>query len=67
MIFSHDIEEDLSFVSDKGKNIKNIKNKVSFVAIKNGKHNGIGYMFGNYKIALPNKIMLSETNGYLKN
>ena len=45
-------------VSDVSINLSNLKSKLSFVAIKNGKHNGIGYLFSNFDLYGKNEISL---------
>lgn len=57
LIYSNDIIDNLTFVGN-NKVIGNLKNKLAFVAIKNGKHDGLGYVFSNKELNLPEKIKL---------
>jgi hypothetical protein len=49
--------------------IKNFKNLISFVAIKNGEHNGIGYFVydpNKVKTPIPSMIKLTEVRGIIE-
>jgi len=61
LIYSKDIKKnDNIFSKISKKTIGNIKNHVAFVAIKNGEHNGIGYLSSNFNLNLGKKINLKE-------
>ena len=50
--------------------IKNFKNLISFVAIKNGEHNGVGYFVYDPKkinTPIPSTIQLKEVRGIIEN
>lgn len=50
--------------------IKNFKNLISFVAIKNGEHNGVGYFVYDPKkssTTIPSKIKLNQVRGIIEN
>ena len=47
--------------------VQNFKNYVSFVAIKNGEHNGIGYLASNRPLACPDQIPLAEVKELIMN
>jgi hypothetical protein len=66
LIYENDIKDDLKFI---GNNIiiTNLKDKLAFVAIKNGKHHGTGYIFSNKEMNLPNKIELKEVKNFIVN
>ena len=66
IVYSHDINSNLSFKSNMSTEIKNLRNKLSFVAIKNGEHNEKGYLFSNEKVKLDNNIELKEVYSYIK-
>ena len=67
LTYSKDIDKNLIFYSKTTKiQIKNLKKKLSFVAIKNGKHNGTGYMFSNSKLNLDHEIRLDKVYSILK-
>lgn len=71
LIYSSEIIEGDSISStDTNLKIKNFKNLISFVAIKNGEHNGIGYFVynpKNIKTTIPTKIELKEVRGIIEN
>ena len=46
--------------------LRKFKNLISFVAIKNGEHNGIGYLTSNYNLNIENEIQLEEINDIIK-
>lgn len=64
VIYANDIQGDLKFI---GNNtiITNLIDKLTFVAIKNGKHNGVGYIFSNIEMNLPKKIELKEVKNFI--
>lgn len=47
LVYDKDISDKMQISSDLGVSVSNFKKFVSFVAIKNGKHNGIGYCLTN--------------------
>lgn len=65
IVFDKNLDNNTTFI---GKNniIKNLTSKLSFVAIKNGKHHGIGYLFSNRKIEAPSEINLSAVYDIIK-
>lgn len=71
LIYSSEIKEDDSISSLKTKQvIKNFKNLISFVAIKNGEHNGIGYFIydpDKIKVSIPSRIKLKEVRSIIEN
>ncbi len=66
IIFDKDLSPDLKFSSVSGKELADLKNKLAFVAIKNGKHHGTGYVFSNQKLNLPDCFELKHLNKYIK-
>lgn len=66
VIYDDDLVEGMSFDGPKGVSMGSLKSKLAFVAIKNGKHDGIGYVFSNKPMNLPEKIKLSEVFGLIK-
>ena len=44
-----DLVEGMSFDGPDGISLASLKSKLAFVAIKNGKHDGLGYVFSNYE------------------
>ncbi len=66
LVYSKDIDNDIEFISDKGPTISNLKKKLAFVAIKNGKHDGNGFLFSNKETQLSRDIHLSEVYQYIK-
>jgi hypothetical protein len=66
IIYADDIKGDLIFLGN-NKSILNLKNKLAFVAIKNGKHDGRGYVFSNKELNLPKTIELKSLYNVIKN
>ena len=50
----------LPFLVKYGININNLKDELAFVAIKNGKHNGLGYIFSNFKLGINDNLRLDK-------
>jgi hypothetical protein len=66
VIYDDDIVEGMSFDGPEGVSIESLKSKLAFVAIKNGKHDGLGYIFSNMPMDLPQEIKLTEVYDFLK-
>ena len=69
LVYPNDISENDSIYS-KGSNFKldNFKSHLAFVAIKNGEHNGIGYLTSNFNLQISdNKIYLKDLKDLVKN
>jgi hypothetical protein len=66
IIYDDDLIEGLSFVGPNSITVDSVKSKLAFVAIKNGKHDGIGYVFSNKPMHLPEKIKLTEVYDFVK-
>ena len=66
IVYSHDISDNLNF-SGNNKIIKNLKNKLAFVAIKNGKHDGLGYVFSNRELNCPKNLKLKDLHDIIIN
>ena len=71
LIYSMEIFNNDSIISkNDGKELKNFKKYVSFVAIKNGEHNGLGYFIYDPKYnkkRLPKKIELRKLREIIEN
>ena len=71
LVYSSEISEDDSISSlDTNLTITNFKNLISFVAIKNGEHNGTGYFAYDpekIQVSIPSKIKLTEVRGIIEN
>ena len=67
LTYSDDIKENDSIYS-KETNLKleKFRSFLSFVAIKNGEHNGIGYVTSNIDLKLEDKIELTSLNSLIK-
>ena len=67
LIYPNDIHENDSIYSNES-NIKleKFKSYVSFVAIKNGEHNGIGYVTSNFDLNIESRIKLTELKSIIK-
>jgi hypothetical protein len=68
LVYSNNIEDNDSIYS-KASNLKleNFKSYLAFVAIKNGEHNGIGYVTSNFDLNLENRIKLTSLKLIIKN
>ena len=67
LVYSNDLEDNDSIYS-KESNLKleNFKSYIAFVAIKNGEHNGIGYVTSNFNLELENQINLIDLKSIIK-
>ena len=67
LVYPNDIEDNDSIYS-KESNLKleNFKSYLAFVAIKNGEHNGIGYVTSNLNLNLENRIKLTSLKSIIK-
>ena len=69
LIYSKEINSDDSVYSTiSGKEIKKFKDYISFVAIKNGEHNGLGYMCSNFDLKIDkSQIKLHNVSAIIEN
>ena len=67
LVYSNDLEDNDSIYS-KESNLKleNFKSYIAFVAIKNGEHNGIGYVTSNFDLCLQKRIKLTSLKSVIK-
>ena len=66
VVYDDDLVEGMSFDGPNGVSLQSLKSKLAFVAIKNGKHDGIGYIFSNMPMDLPKEIKLNEVYDFIK-
>ena len=67
LLYSIDIGDSDSIYSLETKLVlENFKSYLAFVAIKNGEHNGIGYLTANFDLKLGNKINLNKLKSIIK-
>ena len=66
VVYDDDLVESMSFDGPEGVSIGSLKSKLAFVAIKNGKHDGLGYIFSNMPMDLPQEIKLTEVYDFIK-
>ncbi|MDA9676595.1 hypothetical protein N9T81_01595 [Flavobacteriaceae bacterium] len=67
LVYPNDIHESDSIYSKETKlTLKKFKSHVAFVAIKNGEHNGIGYLTSNFDLNLNKQIKLTELKDIIK-
>jgi hypothetical protein len=66
VVYDDDLVEGMSFDGPNGVSIGSLKSKLAFVAIKNGKHEGMGYVFSNMPMDLPQEIQLTEVYSFIK-
>jgi hypothetical protein len=67
LVYPNDIEDNDSIYS-KESNLKleKFKTYIAFVAIKNGEHNGIGYLTSNFDLKLEKQINLTDLKSIIK-
>ena len=67
LVYPNDIDKDASIYS-KESNLKleKFKSYIAFVAIKNGEHNGIGYVTSNFDLKQEEKINLIDLKSIIK-
>ena len=65
LVYPNNIEENDSIYSDDFK-LEKFKSYLSFVAIKNGEHNGTGYLASNFDLKLDSKINLKDLKSIIK-
>ena len=67
LVYPNDISESDSIYSKASKfKLDNFKSFLAFVAIKNGEHNGIGYLTSNFDLKLKKKINLIDLKSIIK-
>ena len=67
MVYPNDINKSDSIYSkDSMFVLHNFKSYLAFVAIKNGEHNGIGYLTSNFDLKLENRIPLTSLKSVIK-
>jgi len=66
VIYDDNLVEGMSFDGPNGISLTSLKSKLAFVAIKNGKHDGLGYVFSNMPMDLPEEINLTEVYHFIK-
>jgi hypothetical protein len=67
MVYPNDISESDSIYSKESKfKLDNFKSYLAFVAIKNGEHNGIGYLTSNFDLKIEKKINLTNLKSIIK-
>jgi hypothetical protein len=66
VIYDDDLVEGMSFDGPTGISLDSLQSKLAFVAIKNGKHDGLGYLFSNMPMDLPQEIRLTEVYDFIK-
>ncbi len=67
VIYDDDIHEGMCFNGPESISLMYLRSKLAFVAIKNGKHNGLGYVFSNMSLDIPKEIKLKEIYDLIKN
>ena len=66
IVYNDDLVEGMSFEGPNEISISSLKSKLAFVAIKNGKHDGLGYVFSNMSMDLPKQIELKDIYNFIK-
>jgi hypothetical protein len=67
VVYDDDLVEEMSFDRPGGISIGSLKSKLAFVAIKNGKHDGLGYIFSNRPLDVQDVLPLSNIYDIIKN
>jgi len=67
LVYPNDINENDSIYSKGAKfKLDSFKSYLAFVAIKNGEHNGIGYLTSNFNLEVDNQIKLTKLKSIIK-
>ena len=67
LIYSNDIKENASIYSNVSNlKLEHFKSYLAFVAIKNGEHNGIGYLAANFDLKQEKQINLTDLKSIIK-
>ena len=67
LVYPNDIEDNDSIYSKETRfALEKFKSYIAFVAIKNGEHNGIGYVTSNFDLNLENIIKLTSLKSIIK-
>ena len=67
LVYPNDINESDSIYSKESKfKLDSFKSYLAFVAIKNGEHNGIGYLTSNFNLEVDNQIKLTKLKSIIK-
>jgi hypothetical protein len=67
LVYSKDISESASIYSKESDlKLERFKSYLAFVAIKNGEHNGIGYLTSNFDLKLEKQINLTDLKSIIK-
>ena len=67
MVYPNDISDNDSIYSiESNFKLEKFKSYLAFVAIKNGEHNGIGYVTSNFELKLKTQIKLTELKTVIK-
>lgn len=66
LTYPNEIKENFLIVSDIAPRVDNFKNEVAFVAIKNGEHDGIGYLLSNNNdVVIEKRIPLKRVHSLI--
>jgi hypothetical protein len=67
LVYPNDINDNDSIYSkESALKLESFKSYLAFVAIKNGEHNGIGYLTSNFDLKTENKINLTDLKSIIK-
>ena len=66
VIYDDDLVDGMTFDGPNSISIGSLRSKLAFVAIKNGKHDGSGYIFSNMPMDLPKRIELADVYNFIK-
>ena len=66
VIYDEDLVEGLTFEGPDNLSLGDLSSKLAFVAIKNGKHDGLGYMFSNKPMQAPSEMPLPDVYDFIR-
>ena len=66
IVYDEDLVDGMTLNGPNNISIDSLRDKLAFVAIKNGKHHGTGYLFSNMPVDLPREIELKEVYDFVK-
>ena len=66
IVYDEELVDGMTLNGPNNISIGSLREKLAFVAIKNGKHHGTGYLFSNMPVDLPREIELKEVYDFVK-
>ncbi|MGB0294925.1 MAG: hypothetical protein ACPGAO_08875 [Flavobacteriaceae bacterium] len=66
VVYDDELVDGMTFIGPNGISIASLETKLAFVTIKNGAHDGLGYVFSNMPMNLPEQIELEAVYDFIK-